>query len=642
MPKLVLAFSIVLAWNVVAYGQAPLSPRLAKKFQSGIRIYQSGQPERARVVFEKILKEQPNFADARLQLGSVCFDLGDYACAETQFLLRLRLPDSSPIKIHYTLGLAQYRLGKFALARSNVERFLEHSRDSGELRNKAEILLANLQFADKAAARPHDIQLVELTTLNTDRSEYLPCVRPDGKVVYFTRRSPRGDEDLYFSERDATHWTEPAPLIGINTPLNEGAPAISPDGKTLVFTSCDRQNGVGGCDLYRSTIRAGEWSVPVNMGSPVNSPAYESHPCFAENGKVLFFASNRKGGYGGTDLWMARLQPNGAWGKPENLGNRINTSGNEVCPFAHSNGSALFFASDGHPGMGGKDLFISRRDARGDWGEPENLSMPVNTIGDESSWTVFPDGITAWMASDRKHLVNGASAVRPNLDLFALELPEGLRISPSRFLQVKVLDRITQKALAAEVRLFDLNAGQLLYAAQTDAEGFAKIAFPKYTDCALHVYRKGYALFTEKFRTPEMPEPTFHFEVIALLTPESESTSQAFVLHNIFFASGSDSLRGKSMFELDALFRFLSEHPKTHVRIEGHTDDVGGEADNQSLSERRAQAVVRYLVNKGVQPGRLEARGYGESRPIAPNDTPEGRSANRRICFTLLDLNEKE
>ncbi|MCC6752537.1 MAG: PD40 domain-containing protein [Saprospiraceae bacterium] len=642
MPNIVLALSIVLVLYGNACAQEHLPARVVKKYRSGMSLYRSGQPERARATFEKILKDHPDYADARLQLGSVCFDLEDYACAETQFLLRLQLPDHSPVKIHYTLGLAQYRLGKFALGRSNVERFLTYSRDSGELRQKAEALLAKLQFAEKAAAGQHDVQLHELTALNTDRSEYLPCVRPDGKAVYFTRRSPRGDEDLYFSERTATGWTVPVPLSGINTPQNEGAPAISPDGKTLVFTSCDRQNGLGGCDLYRSIFREGEWSVPVNMGSPVNTPAYESHPCFAENGNALYFASNRKGGRGGSDLWMTRLQPNGTWGNPKNLGDRINTSGNEVCPFAHANGAALHFASDGHPGMGGKDLFITRLDASGDWGVPENLSMPVNTIGDESSWTVFPDGLTAWMASDRKYLAGQASSVHPNLDLFALELPEGLRIDPSCYLQVKVLDRFTRKVLAAEVRLFDLNAGQLLFAGETDAEGVAKLAFPKHADCALHVYQKGYALFTEKFRGSEIPDTAILFEVLALLTPERESASEAFVLHNIFFASGSDSLRGESTFELDALLRFLTEHPSARVRIEGHTDDVGSEADNQTLSEKRAQAVVRYLVNKGVRPERLEARGYGESRPVAPNDDPVGRSANRRICFTLLDRHEKE
>ena len=339
----------------------------------------------------------------------------------------------------------------------------------------------------------------------------------------------------------------PEPL---NSNGNEGAQTISHDGRIVIFTACGRNTEPTGCDLYMSVRSGDRWGKPRNLGAPVNSPYWESFPSLSIDGYTLYFASNRKGGYGGTDIWYSTLEE-GRWSEPVNLGPTVNTRGDETAPYIHFDDKTLYFASNGRMGMGGSDLYMAKRTESGEW-RVENLGYPINTPDDENNLIVAPDGRTALFSSDRP---DGYGSQ----DLYSFVMP-----APTRPERITFIDPVRQ------------------------AEN--------------------------------------------LLTLGDTVT-----LKNIFFHTASAELYESSLAELDRLAEALQRHPKLRLEVGGHTDAVGSDQDNQVLSERRAKAVYDYLILRGVSADRLTYRGYGESRPVADNDTPEGRAKNRRTTLTPLN-----
>ena len=269
-----------------------------------------------------------------------------------------------------------------------------------------------LEQYDKAIEH-YDHASTLLPNVNTEDDEYLPALTADYRMLVFTRRVPRNpltdigldkEEDFYWSDYDTMEldWGPahrmPEPL---NSHGNEGAQTISHDGRVVIFTACGRsEKEHSGCDIYMSVRQGGRWGQPRNLGAPVNSVYWESFPSLSIDGYTLYFASNRPGGYGGTDIWCCTLE-DGLWSEPRNLGPSINTRGNETAPYIHFDDKTLYFASDGHTGMGGMDLFCAKRLSDSTWGEVKNLGYPINTVGEENNLIVAPDGRTAIFSSDR-------------------------------------------------------------------------------------------------------------------------------------------------------------------------------------------------------------------------------------------------
>ncbi len=622
--------------------RAMLSKKLLKTYENGVAQYKINNFEKAKSLFLRLLDEEPRCIDAQLQLASLCFETYDLPCAKYHFEKVLELDSNYQLKVYYTLALTEYRSDHFGLAKKNMELFLNKETENAELLKKAKSLYPKLVFADSSSKHMFDKAPKFLTSLNSSYSEYLASVRADGNMVFFTRRSSRGDEDIYWSQHSDTGWTKALPLEQINTPLNEGSPAISPDGKMLVFTSCDRPGSYGGCDLYYSIWSNEQWSQPINMGDHVNSAAYESQACFAENGKTLFFTSNRKGTFGGNDIWYTNRRMDNSWSTPRNLGQKINTSGEEVCPFVHPNSQYLFFSSDTHPGIGGKDLFYSRLDENEEWSEPVNLGFPINTRGDESSLIVFPDGKTAWMASDQRYLHNGKLDTDANLDLYEFELPDALVIPPSTFVQIKVLDYESHEPVSAEIKIFDLQKNENFYQGYTAKDGSLLVSLPVGSDYALHVLHPKYIFEPEQFQCSQRHSAIHPMLLKKYLKRTASLSDHPIELKNLFFESGSAVLREESRFELNALAKMLKDNPEIELLIAGHTDNVGSEEDNQKLSENRAKSVVQYLINLNISSDRLEYKGFGEHAPLHSNETEEGRQSNRRIEFTILHNGKKK
>lgn len=230
-------------------------------------------------------------------------------------------------------------------------------------------------------------------SINSTDHEYLPSLTADGRTLVFTRRI-MGQEDLFESTRRDTGWTKAVPLTEINTRDNEGAHCISADGNLLLFTACNRTSGLGSCDIFYSQKIDGRWRAPGGIGKPINSEFWESQPSLSADGRTLFFASDRPGGYGGSDIWVSYLDASNRWTNPVNLGNTVNTTGSDQSPFLHPDGVTLYFSSDGHPGMGGTDLYFTRWDGK-KWSTPVNLDSrstpPATRAALSSAWTEKPD-----------------------------------------------------------------------------------------------------------------------------------------------------------------------------------------------------------------------------------------------------------
>ncbi|MBQ9418175.1 MAG: PD40 domain-containing protein [Bacteroidales bacterium] len=337
-----------------------------------------GQYEDAIRLLHKAVDIDPTYAEAYLLLGNQHMALGQYRLAEEQYRHCLSLNPRSP-----------------------------------RWRQEAEEGIRTAQWRQQAVDNPVPFRPVNLgPNINTAADEYMPALTADYRTLVFTRRSPRNvytqrglpqEEDFYLSHYDTMElaWRPstrmPEPL---NSNGNEGAQTLSHDGRVVIFTACGRSKEPTGCDLYLSVLNGGKWSRPRNLGAPVNSVYWESFPSLSIDGQTLYFASNRPGGYGGTDIWCCTLEE-GRWGEPRNLGPTINTRGNETAPYIHFDNRTLYFASDGHLGMGGSDLFLVRRTSDTTWGNPQNLGYPINTPGDENNLIVAPDGRTALFSSDR-------------------------------------------------------------------------------------------------------------------------------------------------------------------------------------------------------------------------------------------------
>ncbi|HAP01074.1 MAG TPA: hypothetical protein DCQ93_04025, partial [Bacteroidetes bacterium] len=343
--------------------------------------------------------------------------------------------------------------------------------------------------------------------------------------------------------------------------------------------------------------------------------------------KTLYFASTRDGGFGGSDIWMTQKDSSGHWTNPVNVGKPINTYFDEQTPFIHPDGQTLYFSSYGHPGMGSADIFLSRKDANGKWSEPQNLGYPINTKDAEGSFYVSTDGKHAYFASDLKKQTD-------DYDLYYFNLPNELKPLPVNYLKGIITNAESGEKISADVQLIDLASGNVMNSFSSDpASGYYLISIPSGKNYALNVSKKGFLFHSENFSLADH-NPSEPYELNIKLQPMK--TGESVVLKNIFFETGSAELKKESTVELDKLISLLKENPTMKIEIGGHTDNVGSDNDNLALSENRAKSVYDYLIKVGVGAARLSFKGYGETKPIATNDTEEGRAQNRRTEFTVV------
>lgn len=635
---LTLLLATTMAWGQEYSSKNTKAIKLYEKAQTA--LYQSNTDQAVRLLGQA-LEVDPDFVECHIVMGDLYNDAHDVAKAKEHYQAAARINPTFYTLVWKNLGDLALAAGAFDEAIADYETFMKLDVANKPRHDEAQKGIATAHFRQEALAHPVAFNPVNLgSAVNSPNDEYFPSLTVDRQTFVFTRRFPRNahttattadEEDLYQCVLQGDKWSVAQRIAApLNSTDNEGAQCISQDGRIMFFTACGRRDGAGRCDVYMCVNKGGTWGKPRNVGAPLNSGAWESQPSFSIDGKTLYFVSDRAGGYGGLDIWKAVFE-NGKWSSPENLGPDINTAGNEMTPFIHYDDHTIYFASDGHIGMGGLDLFCARRNNAGEWYEVENLGYPINTAGDESGLIVAPDAHTAYYSSDRAGGLGG-------LDIYSFDMP--VETSPMVTVCWKgtVTDAKSGLPLAADIQIIDVVTGVVVANTGSDAKtGGYMVTIPEGHDYAVNASAKGYLFYSEREQRHLNDDRLLYWQTVTrdiALTPIE--SGERIALRNVFFETGKYELLPTSTAELDKVVELLKQNATLRVELGGHTDNVGNAADNQRLSEQRAKAVYDYLVAHGIETNRLTYKGYGETQPVADNSTPTGQAANRRTEMKVL------
>lgn len=583
-------------------------------------------------ICNQILSEKPEFKDAHLLLADV------YSKLDSVNLEIIHLNKAGEMgrewEVVFRLGEAHYKKADYYGALNYYNIYSDYK----FIPEKRQFLLACKIASCKFSIQPI-YNSEELTSqINGITTEgYWPTASPDGKKLIFSRVSndPKqlSDQMVEIAQPDTTIWDIAGLLNDTVAFYNEGVKTLSDSSKIMFFTACNRPEGMGNCDIYFIRFKDGKWGVPLNAGSQVNSEYWEGQPTFSAESSVLYFSSDKAGGKGKSDIWKCELtgfSDDGLprWKQPENLGNMINTSGNEISPFIYENKRILYFASDGHPGLGGIDLYSAEMDNLGNVTNLKNLGYPINTNHDDALLTLNYVCDTTYFTSSRQ--------TEKGLEIFAFNLDRGLATTPVAYVKVKVSDLKTKRPVIAEVKLenqpFNTNKFQIQ---DTDENGETMFSVQLNRNYAFTVSEPGY-LFTSRFLNQGKANSINEPQVLDIELEPIEIGAEV-QLYNIYYETDSFRILPQSEAELQNLVSFLTNNSELKIEIQGHTDSSGNAESNQILSQRRAKSVVDYLTRNGINTNRLKFGGYGDKVPISSNETAEGRMLNRRTTIKILE-----
>ena len=467
--------------------------------------------------------------------------------------------------------------------------------------------------------------------INSSHEDYGPVISSKSDQIIFSSKRDRRpginntvNEDLFYSDNNDGYWGE-AKSFGkpVNSIYNEGSACISQDGKTLYFARCECPDCHGNCDLFVATrLKSGKWGNIKNLGVGVNSNAWDSQPSLSKNEDTLYFASDRLGGFGLSDIYFTTKLKNGQWGVAQNMGPIINTRENEVSPFFHPLYQVLYFSSRGQLlNFGDFDIYKTYR-VNGRWQEPRNIGPLVNGKGSEYYFTIDKESKNLYYArSEEKDL--------KNLDLFSFPLPMEAHPLAVTHLQGSLIDSVTNKPLSGIISIIDLDNGIEVaskYAREDGSFDFDLIDNSKYL----------MLIQSPEFFTIEKEFDLKQDTIFKIMTSVLDY-SIPLIFSNIEFDAGKSVIKPAMENVLDQIVLFLADHPTYGLEISGHTDNGGDPDFNLELSQKRADAIREYILYKGkMARSRIEAWGYGSSDPIKKEVTEEDRRINRRVEFKLI------
>ena len=544
----------------------------------------------------------------RTELGYMiaeCYRLtNDPKNAETWYRLAVRSSVSKP-EAQYLLAVTMKKNGKYLQAIEEMRKYKQIAPSDP----RADQEIRACELALEWQRNPEAYRVEELKDLNSREADFSPAYgRDDFGVIYFTssRDDAAGNKthgatgqnftDIFESRLDKkSKWSTPVPVERINSEFEDGTPSVSSDYREIYFTRCEAgKRETKGCVIMYSKLSGDSWSEPVNLNILADT-LVAAHPALSPDGSTLYFVSEMAGGFGLKDIYSVTRSGNGdSWSTPRNLGPDINTSGDELFPFMRDDGS-LYFASDGHIGMGGLDIFKAVPQPDGSW-MIQNMKSPVNSFADDFGIIFETENEKGVFSSTRKG--------RGNDELYSFEMP------PLRFnITGLVKDEKTGAPIQGSVIQLIASDGSNLQA-ETGAAGDFKFALKQDVDYIFLASKRGYLNGKEK-ETTKGQEKSRDFMVSILLT----AIDKPIELPNIFYDFGKWDLRPESMVSLDKLVETLNDNPNITIELMSHTDSRDTEEYNQDLSQKRAQSVVQYLIEKGIEAERLSARGYGESGP---------------------------
>ncbi|MEZ4804511.1 MAG: OmpA family protein [Bacteroidia bacterium] len=638
---LVLAFSLVACASAQPKKSSKTNPVDKYAEEAYLELMKpDGNKQKALELCQKGIRKDSTYPKLWQYQAAIQYDMKDFKGALKSYE---KLMDMEPDNMgnYFFLGKCQQMLMMFDEAKVSLKTYLDADiRKSKRYEDDAKKTLKNLDNLKTLYNNPVEFKPQNLgPNVNSEDGEYWPGLTLDGKYFYYTRMKMKGDrpyEDFYRSDvidsifGPSVRLPEP-----VNTSGNEGTISVTADGKIIFFSAKDRvsPNGVpigqGGFDIYFSAYHDGQWSKPVNIGPPINSPSWDAQPSISPDGLTLYFASDRPGGYGGADIWKSTFK-DGRFQLPENLGPEINTAGEEQSPFIHYDNQTLYYSSDGLPGVGGMDIYVSKIDEEGNYSSPTNVGYPINSQKDELGLIVDRLGHFGYLSSEREGGFGG-------LDIYRFELPKTLKPEAVSYVTGTVFDAISLAKIEAELVLTDLATGKVIIETKSKkGTGEFFMVLKSNRNYMLTIDQTNYLFYSANFSLKEHSS----LEPYKLEVPLKKPAIDIEVtLNNVFFDVDKYDLKPESKLELDKLLHLLKKFPFMKIEIGGHTDNTGDAGKNKTLSQNRAKSVKQYLVDNGIEATRLSAIGYGESQPIADNKTEEGRALNRRTVFKVLSVN---
>ncbi len=619
-----------------------LNPKANEAYIKARRMLTLGRYDEALKYAELAMAAAPDFLPA-YQVASSVYSNTKRPAEERKIYEAYRKVVPENIDVVINLAKLDMDEGKYQAAIDNYTFIINSPATPANIKTLASDRVRRAQLLLKLENKKVDFNPVNLgANINSRFDEYYPTFTVDGQTIYFTRRKvtkaindderesglhlrQSDNEDILYSTKDSSgkwRFAQDVP-DNINTSNNEGAMCISPDGSFMIFTRCS-----GDCDLYISQNINGHWSRPKNLGEPVNSRFYETNPSISADGMDLYFAAARPNGYGNTDIYVSHRDENFVWSEPKNLGPEINTSKGEWSPFIHPDNKTLYFSSDGWPGFGKRDIFYSRKNSAGTaWDTAQNLGYGINGPREDLGLVAERTGRNGYIFVDNEKSFGG-------LDIFEFELPEYARAQEVNYLKGVIYDEVTKKPISGSFQLIDLSTGKVFINKTTEEDGKFLIAIPVGRDYLVNVAKKGYLFYSGNIPLSNYTGVKPYEKDIPLQPIE---IGKSITLRNIFFKTDDFALRDESFAELGKVIEFLKDNPTVRIEIGGHTDNTGTALHNKELSLKRAKSVYDYLIKQGKIPGlRLRFAGYGDSKPMAENNTPEGKAMNRRTEMLII------
>ncbi len=623
-----------------------LNKKDSEIYNDGVSFLKRGNYTMAIQSMKQVLNTNPDNVDAMYVMGLSWYKQSNPNLkeAEKYFTRTISLCPTYDVYAYYYLAEIAYSFERFDEVISYLTEFLKDvdKIKTDEDYNRAIQLLDYSRFYRDITSHPVPFNPEVVDGISTPENEYLAILSPDNQTAYFTRerkmmpdrnsiiQTSRFHEIFMHSERNGDGaFTEgedmPDPF---NIFSNEGGATLTADNNTLYYTVCqyDKNNGYLNCDIFYSERLNDEWSQITNAGPTINTAnTWESQPSISADGKTLFFVSDRPGGYGGYDIYKSVKNDDGTWGAAINMGPLINTRGNEKSPFIHPDGQTLYFSSDGLMGVGGYDIFFTKIHDDNTIDKPQNLGYPINSPEDEVGFFVSTDGTRGFFASNKFHGKGG-------WDLYAFDLYDAARPEKVLFIKGSVKDEQSAEPVKARIELRNLETKKISEIPLDTNTGKYVAVRPFKNDYVMTIKKEGY-VYESKYIAKSDSEFRAPAQVDVEIQPIE--LNKSYRINDIYFATNSAELTEESKAVLDQMIEFLDFNSTMCIQIQGHTDNIGNDADNLRLSDDLAKSVYDYLVDRHIDPARLSFRGFGETDPVAPNDTEDGRAKNRRTCFVI-------